>query len=259
LALRGNEVLAAGYFSSEVATVPVSGGTARAIPLPSASVDTPARRGEALFHDASVSYQRWTSCATCHPQDGRVDGLNWDLLNDGVGNPKNVRSLLLAHERRPLMSLGVRADLPTAVRAGFRFIHFAEPTEDQVTEVAAYIASLRPEPSPFRTREGRLTPAGERGAALFAGKARCSDCHSGPHGSDGEGHDMGTGSPLDQGKRVRTPMLVELWRTAPYLHDGSAPSLRAVLTTRNRSHRFGAAHLLSGTELDDLVEYLRER
>ena len=34
------------------------------------------------------SHDTTASCATCHP-DGRSDGLNWDLLNDGIGNPKN--------------------------------------------------------------------------------------------------------------------------------------------------------------------------
>ena len=43
--------------------------------------------------------------------------LNWDLLNDGVGNPKNTRSLLLAHKTPPAMFLGVRANAEAAVRA----------------------------------------------------------------------------------------------------------------------------------------------
>ena len=54
-----------------------------------------ARRGEQYFNDATLCYQQWQSCATCHP-DGRADALYWDLLNDGVGNTKNTKSLLMA-------------------------------------------------------------------------------------------------------------------------------------------------------------------
>ena len=49
------------------------------------------RKGEMLFNDAQLCFQGWQSCASCHPADARADGLNWDLLNDGIGNPKNVK------------------------------------------------------------------------------------------------------------------------------------------------------------------------
>ena len=61
------------------------------------------RKGERLFNDATLCHQGWQSCASCHP-DGRTDGLNWDLLNDGIGNPKNTKSLLLASEKPPEMA-----------------------------------------------------------------------------------------------------------------------------------------------------------
>ena len=38
------------------------------------------RRGEILFHDASDCFERWQSCASCHP-DARADGLNWDRVH----------------------------------------------------------------------------------------------------------------------------------------------------------------------------------
>ena len=81
---------------------------------------TPARKGEFYFHDAGICFQGWQSCASCHPGQARVDGLNWDLLNDGIGNPKNTKSLLLAHKTPPAMSMGVRETAETAVRAGIQ-------------------------------------------------------------------------------------------------------------------------------------------
>jgi cytochrome c peroxidase len=53
-----------------------------------------------------------------------------------------------------------------------------------------------------------------------------------------------------------TPTLVELWRTAPYLHDGSATTMREVLTTRNPGDQHGKTSALSAQELDDLCAYL---
>ncbi|NQT91693.1 MAG: hypothetical protein HQ559_02950, partial [Lentisphaerae bacterium] len=68
---------------------------------------TAVRRGEMLFNDADMCFQKWQSCASCHP-DVRTDGLNWDLLNDGMGNPKNTKSLFLSHKTPPVMITGVR-------------------------------------------------------------------------------------------------------------------------------------------------------
>ena len=52
----------------------------------------------------------------------RPDALNWDLLNDGIGNPKNTLSLLLSHQTPPVMITGVRASAEDAVRAGIKYI-----------------------------------------------------------------------------------------------------------------------------------------
>jgi cytochrome c peroxidase len=50
--------------------------------------------------------------------------------------------------------------------------------------------------------------------------------------------------------------LVELWRTAPYLHDGSAATLRDIFRARNPQHLHGDAHLLTDEEFDDLMAFL---
>ena len=119
------------------------------------------------------------SCASCHPNNARVDGLNWDLLNDGIGNPKNNKSLLMAHETPPMMWLGVREDMKQAVEKGFMF-QMRQPEEQEIEAVVAYLQSLQPEPSPYLTADGKLTAAAERGKAVFESKAtQCCDCHSG--------------------------------------------------------------------------------
>ncbi|MFO0745841.1 MAG: hypothetical protein U1F43_09225 [Myxococcota bacterium] len=53
-----------------------------------------------------------------------------------------------------------------------------------------------------------------------------------------------------------TPSLIDVGRTAPYFHDGSAPTLRAVLTERNLHDRMGHTSQLSPADVDALVAYL---
>ncbi|MCY2925026.1 MAG: SMP-30/gluconolactonase/LRE family protein, partial [Planctomycetota bacterium] len=99
VAIAGPKAYAAMYFSDSLAAVDVGdpAGKPSEIVLGDRKTPTPARRGEMLFHDADCCFQKWQSCASCHP-DARVDGLNWDLLNDGIGNPKNTRNMLNAHK-----------------------------------------------------------------------------------------------------------------------------------------------------------------
>ncbi|MCZ7640996.1 MAG: hypothetical protein M5U12_36045 [Verrucomicrobia bacterium] len=52
------------------------------------------------------------------------------------------------------------------------------------------------------------------------------------------------------------PTLIELWRTAPYLHDGSAATLREILTSRNVADQHGKTSHLNDDQIRDLVEYL---
>ena len=109
-------------------------------------------------------------------------------------------------------------------------------------------------------------------------KVGCAVCHPGPLFTDRRAHEVGTGT----GKEAKglpagmpalpvtrevpagmsalpafdTPTLVECWRTAPYLHDGSAASMREVLTTKNRGDKHGRTSHLSGRQIDDLAEYV---
>jgi cytochrome c peroxidase len=102
-----------------------------------------------------------------------------------------------------------------------------------------YIQSLDPIPSPHLV-QGVLSPVAERGKLLFNGKATgCAECHV-PNRffTDLAAHDVGTRGRHDKATdRFDTPTLVELWRSGPYLHDGSAARLRDVLVWRNRADR----------------------
>lgn len=252
----GRLVAVALYFSGKIAFVDAKArAVVREAALGASGEPDLARRGEEIFHDAGRSYERWLSCATCHPE-GRADGLNWDLFNDGSGNPKNTRSLLFAHATPPAMSRGVRLDAEAAIRAGFESILFRAAPRGDIEAVAAYIRSLERSPGP-RVRGGRLSDRAERGKALFEGPGvGCASCHPAPLFTDLRSHDVGTRGVLPWEDRFDTPSLIELWRTAPYLHDGRAATLSEVVGALNAGDLHGRTSHLSEEDLEALVEYL---
>jgi YVTN family beta-propeller protein len=255
----GRRAYVANYFSDTLSVLEVDGThpQAETIPLGPKPRMTAARQGELYFHDARICFQGWQSCASCHPGDGRVDGLNWDLLNDGIGNPKNNKSLLLAFQTPPSMSIGVRESAEAAVRAGIRHILFTVQPPEVADSMDAYLKSLKPVPSPHLAK-GKLSAAAKRGEKVFRGKeTACAQCHPGPLFTDLKSYDVGTLGRFDKpSDTFDTPTLVELWRTAPYLHDGSAATLRDVLTTANRNDQHGKTSHLTADQLNDLIEYL---
>jgi cytochrome c peroxidase len=118
------------------------------------------------------------------------------------------------------------------------------------------MSSLRPTPSPHLAANGCLTAAGQRGKALFEGKAKCAGCHPAPYFTDKKMHKIGVLSHNEPDGRYDTPSLVEAYRTAPYLHDGRALTVKDVLTTHDKKGTHGKTKDLLDQELKDLVEYV---
>jgi len=253
----GTKLYVAHYFTGNVVEMDAAKGKVRReLSLGAQPELDPVRFGEQIFHDASLCFQHWQSCATCHP-DTRSDGLRWDLLNDGMGNPKRTRSLVNSYRTAPVMAKGVRQEMGVAVRAGFKFILFAVRPEEEYEAVDSYLRAVQPRPSPFLTPDGKLTPAAKRGKQLFEGKADCVRCHPAPLYTDLQAYDVGTIGEFDQpDDRFYTPKLTELYRSSPYLHDGRAVTLQEVLTTYNPEDKHGRTSALSEEEINDLVAYL---
>ncbi|MEA3226179.1 MAG: c-type cytochrome, partial [Planctomycetota bacterium] len=212
------------------------------------------RQGEIHFHDAMLCFQKWQSCSSCHPGDARTHALNWDLMNDGLGNPKNTKSLLLAHKTPPAMALGVRADAETGVRAGIRHIQFAVRPEEDAVAIDDYLKSLEPVPSPSLTR-GKLNRRARRGQKLFE-SAGCASCHTGELYTDLKKHNLGIGKWLDEGLSFDTPTLIEAWRTAPYLYDGRAATVEDMLKKHNLDDKHGQTSNLTDRQIKDLAEFV---
>lgn len=260
VAVIGGHAYAANFFSDSLSVIDLGDPRlgARMIALGPAPQMTAARLGELYFHDARICRGGWQSCASCHPGEGRADALNWDLPNDGLGNPKNTKSLLLAHATPPVMSLGQRQTAESAVRVGVERILFTAQPPEVAESIDVYLKSLKPVPSPYLIGS-ELSPAARRGERLFHSDATgCADCHPSPLFTDMKSHDVGTRGPEDRASdKFDTPALIELWRTAPYLHDGSVVDLRDLFVFRNQGDRHGITSHLGADEINDLCAYLQ--
>jgi cytochrome c peroxidase len=91
---------------------------------------------------------------------------------------------------------------------------------------------------------------------IYEDKAGCARCHPAPVFTDRKSYDIGTRTATDPTGSYDTPTLLEVFRTAPYLHDGRALTIRDVITTHNPDELHGKVKELSEQELDDLVEYV---
>jgi cytochrome c peroxidase len=236
------------YFSDTLNIVDIESEEISIVAYNPQRKETSEHIGEKIFNDATYCYQNWQSCNGCHPGEARTDALNWDLLNDGIGNPKNCKSLLYSHRTAPSMISGIRDSAELAVRAGFKHIQFTEMDESLSSHVDDYLKSLEPLPSPY-LQNGKLTEKAMRGHEVFS-QAGCTHCHSGAYFTDMKKHRIGENIEFDEG--WDTPTLIEVWRTAPYLFDGRASTLEEVFSI----DQHGVGTETSEEEINELVEYV---
>jgi hypothetical protein len=242
--------------------------------------------GKQIFYNAAderMSAEGYISCASCH-LDGGSDGRVWDFTDRGEG----FRKTITLEGRRGMGQGRVHwtgnfdeiQDFELDIRNRFNgsgFITNGVPNSSlgaanagrstELDALAAYVASLqRFNRSPYRNADGTLTSDGVAGRAIFA-QLNCASCHSGADFTDSASnvlHDVGTIKSWS-GQRLGatltgfdTPTLKGIWNTAPYLHDGSATNLLAVITTSNPSNQHGVTSGLTTTQKNQLVAYLQQ-
>ena len=117
-----------------------------------------------------------------------------------------------------------------------------------------YLKSLKPVPSPYLVK-GKLSQAAKRGEKVFE-KAQCASCHSGPLYTNLKKYDVGIGTGREKNLEFDTPNLIEVWRTAPYLYDGRALTMREVLIKYNPSDKHGVTSGLTEKEIEDLKNFI---
>ncbi len=241
-------------------------------------------RGKILFNNATdprLSRGSWISCASCHP-DGGADSVTW-MFPDG---PRQTPALWYAGQTRPWhwsAALDESQDVEETIQLIQRGLGLAPgadppllgpPNAGRSADLDALAAFLergiRPEAPP--------PPAGDvaNGRTLFQ-SADCNACHGGPRWTssampgpagaldpDGNGmvdavlRDVGTLNPLDVrgASGFDPPSLLNVGLTAPYLHDGSRPTLEALLAS-GHPDPLGSGNGLNPEELIALVAFLR--
>ena len=238
--------------------------------------------GKQLYYDPRMSLDRTVACASCHsPRFGFTDG---QAVSTGMRGAKGGRSAPTTLNRAfsqaqfwdgraaPLeeqamgpianpIEMGMSHDLAVQrIRAieGYRQqIREVFGTDDiTITHIAKAIAAFERTilsgNAPFDRFQGgdhtALTPAAQRGLALFNGKARCVTCHVGANFTDELYHNLGVGmhkekpdlgrydvtkADKDRGA-FKTPTLRDVALSSPYFHDGSAATLRDVMEHYNK-------------------------
>ncbi len=253
LAASGNLVYVAMYYSDTLNEVDLNDLSVKKISLGGNEKMNEMRKGDLYYHDASLCFQKWLSCVTCHTEV-RSDALNWDLLNDGMGNPKQSKSMLFAHFTPPTMITGIRKTAELCVRKGIQYIQFTRRPEEDAKAIDEYMKSLRPVRSPHLVG-GKMSESQEYGEILFE-QAKCSHCHTGEYLTDMKSHDVGSGLDEYKGFAFDTPTLKEVWRTAPYLYDGRARTIFEMLKKYNQDNKHGITSKLTDDELRDLEAYV---
>ena len=159
------------------------------------------------------------------------------------------------------------------------FPHQAITPSTVAKAIATYECTLVSAIAPFDAwidgDESSISDPAKRGFELFNAKARCAFCHSGWLLTDDGFHD--TGLPDDDIGRGRlfpstiklqhafkTPSLRDTALRGPYMHDGSLPTLEAVVSQYDQGgvHRPSQSELveplgLSPEEQRDIVAFLR--
>ena len=250
--------------------------------------------GKENENPSRMAFNSYLSCAVCHI-DGGHDGRTWDFTNRGEG----LRNTITLRGRNGMGQGNVHwsanfneiQDFELDIVKHFGgtgfLASFGGPNDSMgasnagldpdLDALAAYVATLGAEQlpkSPYRSSSGSMTSDGNAGSIVFK-EAGCDTCHN-PNrqftdsvlGTSPKLHNIGT---LKQGSGKRlnvnlagidTPGLDGIHATAPYLHDGSAPTLRSVFEqfdanaangSIKRAHDLGS---LSQTKRDQLISYL---
>ncbi len=146
--------------------------------------------------------------------------------------------------------------------------------------LATYERSIVSSEAPFdrwiKGDESAMSEPAKRGFDLFNGKANCASCHNSWAFTDGSFHDIGVAHGKDIGRgrlfpksvklryAFKTPTLRDVARRAPYMHDGSVPTLNAVIDLYDRGGIDRPSRAdeikplgLSANEKADLIAFLQ--
>ena len=225
--------------------------------------------GRVVFHNAlnsRLSASNRFACATCH-EDGREDKNVW-FVSEGPRQTPALAGRL--KDSAPFNWMGTKFTLDGNIMATTHRMGGTGLMPHEIKALTAFVRDgLVPPRNPNVPKSG-LTPQQLEGKKIFNDpKVACATCHAGSATTDGAQHDVGTATPVElQVQKIfagkgnkpekvlfNTPTLRGLWYTAPYLHDGSAKTLKDAL--KQTAKTMGRTDHLTEKQLDALVAYLR--
>ncbi|WP_325063285.1 cytochrome c peroxidase [Halovulum marinum] len=245
--------------------------------------------GDMLFDSAQIfgnpARDVGLACSTCHnrsdvnqrlfipgashqPGAIDVDGAFFNpIFNDRRDDPLDIPSLRGLRFTGPYGRDGRFASLRDFTRNVIvNEFGGAEPTPFMLDALVAYMLEFDFLPNSMLAPDGGLTEAApeaaQRGEAIFnrpfagLGERSCATCHV-PDANflDRQAHDIGSVAQAYEGARagaLDTPTLLGTAYTAPYFHDGSLPTLAAVVDWFDETKSLG----LTEADRSDLTAYL---
>jgi YVTN family beta-propeller protein len=232
-------------------------------------------RGRDLFDDADsprMALNQWLSCSNCHP-DGGSDGRAWTRPGKPRLRTKDLHGLADTLPAGWLASQDEMQDEELLIRSFLRGTGLSPKPPNPLLGVpnaglstdldalAAYVYSLRFEPSPW-LENGRLSASARRGRHLFRSPALgCAGCHPPPaYTVSAPGPDRRVAGVLDPEPSpvppLDVPSLRGLYAQPRLLHDGRASTPEEVLTRWNGAGRHGHTSGLTAGQLRDLESFL---
>ena len=211
-------------------------------------LDPELEEGRDLFYSAVSSKMAadgaGVSCSTCH-FEGRNDGLTWTFTDSVRQTP--TFAAVVAETAPYTWTAGVDTIAAEAVVTSQGRMGGPELLAGEARALQAFIQSI---PEVDVAARGSTDEAVVRGQALYNSvDVGCADCHPAPLYTDNDNHDIYGLS------GVNTPSLVGIAASAPYLHNGSAATLRDVLESA-ATGAMGSTAGLTEADLDDLEAFL---
>lgn len=234
--------------------------------------------GKMLFFDPRLSGSNWISCATCHnPALGWEDGLPKGLGDKMAKLGRHSPTILNLAWAPRLMWDGRKESLEDQalgpIEADVEMNQNPDELVKELQEIKGYvklfnsafgksgiskdniakaigifergiISGTAPFDNWINGNKKSISEDAVKGFALFNGKAKCMECHSGwsftDHGFNDiglESDDIGRGKFIklnSQQHAFKTPGLRNITQRAPYMHDGSKKTLMEVVEFYNR-------------------------
>jgi cytochrome c peroxidase len=217
--------------------------------------------GRQLFSDRRLSRDGSISCSSCHNPNrafstpvpvavglgGRPGRRNAPaLINKAYGRTFFWDGRMPSLEQQVLKPIQDPNEMDMTLDETSTRLHLDVPTISRA--LASYVRSILSGDSPYdrfvNGDRSALSSQQQFGLQIFRGKGNCTACHTGPNFTDEQFHNTGValraGRIVDEGRfaistkprdlgAFKTPTLREVARTAPYMHDGSMPTLEAVI------------------------------